>query len=102
MQVQSKNDIFSQLESNRSVTDNFGVHRFGLFGSFAKGSQDAKSDVDLLVEFDPGRKSFDNFMNLAFFLEDLLGRKVDLVTPESLSPHIGPKILAEVEYGVID
>jgi predicted nucleotidyltransferase len=41
-------------------------------------------------------------MNLAFFLEDLLGRKVDLVTPESLSPHIGPKILAEVEYGVID
>jgi hypothetical protein len=102
MQVQSKEEIINQLRSSRSVIGNFGVHRFGLFGSFAKGSQEGKSDVDLLVEFEPGRKSFDNFMNLAFFLEDLLGRKVDLVTPESLSPHIGPKILAEVEYGVID
>lgn len=41
-------------------------------------------------------------MELAFLLEDILGRKVDLLTPESLSPHIGPKILAEVEYGAID
>jgi predicted nucleotidyltransferase len=102
MQVQSKEDLLRQLAANSALIGNFGVQRFGLFGSFAKGSQDADSDVDLLVEFKPGRKSFDNFMNLAFFLEDLLGRKVDLVTPESLSPHIGPKILAEVEYGVID
>jgi len=102
MQVQTKNDILSQLKINQAVISNFGVHRYGLFGSFLKGNQDSESDVDLLVEFDPGRKSFDNFMNLAFFLEDLLGRKVDLLTPESLSPHIGPKILAKVEYGVID
>ncbi len=102
MQVQSKSDILSQLKNNQGAISNFGVHRFGLFGSFLTGSQNAESDVDLLVEFEPGRKSFDNYMNLAFFLEDLLGRKVDLVTPESLSPHIGPKILAEVEYGIID
>ncbi|MEL7329393.1 MAG: nucleotidyltransferase, partial [Cyanobacteria bacterium J06559_1] len=42
--------------------------------------------------------TFDNYMNLAFRLEDLFGRDVDLVTVESLSPHIGPHILAEVEY----
>lgn len=102
MQVQSKEDLLRQLTDNHAAIGNFGVHRYGLFGSFAKGAQDSESDVDLLVEFEPGRKSFDNFMNLAFFLEELLGRKVDLVTPESLSPHIGPKILAEVEYGVID
>jgi uncharacterized protein len=46
----------------------------------------------------PGEKTFDNFINLAFFLEDILGRKVDLITKESLSPYIGPRILQEVEY----
>ncbi len=47
-------------------------------------------------------KTFRSFMDLAFFLEDIFGRKVDLLTPEALSPHLGPKILAEVEYDVID
>ncbi len=60
-----------------------------------------QSDVDILVDFDPSKKTFGNFMNLAFFLEDIFGRKVDLVTTESLSPHIGPRILDEVEYGSI-
>ena len=50
-----------------------------------------------LVEFLPGKHSFDNFMELAFLLEDLLGRKVELVTYESLSPYIGTHILREVQ-----
>ena len=79
-----------------------GVQRLGLFGSFVRGEQNDDSDVDLLIEFRPGRKSFDSFMELSFLLEEILGRKVDLLTPESLSPYIGPKILAEVEYGLID
>jgi len=54
--------------------------------------------VDLLVEFKTGRKTFDAFIQLAFLLEDLLERRVELVTPESLSPHIGPHILKEVKY----
>ncbi len=52
----------------------------------------------MLVEFAPGRKTFDNFMQLAFYLEELFGRKVELLTPESLSPYLGPRILREVEY----
>lgn len=102
MLVENKQQIFQRLSANGKALENFGVKRFGLFGSFAKGNQHSESDIDLLVEFEPGRKSFDRFMSLSFYLEELLGRKVDLVTPESLSPHIGPKILAEIEYGVID
>jgi predicted nucleotidyltransferase len=73
----------------------------GVFGSFARGQQSDRSDVDILVEFEQGKKSFDNFMHLAFFLEQQIGRRVELVTPESLSPHIGPHILREVEYASI-
>jgi predicted nucleotidyltransferase len=51
-----------------------------------------------LVVFQPGMKTFNNFMDLCFFLEDLFGRSVDLVTPESLSPFFGQRILDEVEY----
>lgn len=73
-----------------------GVTGIGVFGSFVTGRQTPASDVDILVEFAPDRHTFDNFMDLSFFLEDILGRKVELVTPESLSPHIGPHILREV------
>jgi predicted nucleotidyltransferase len=64
-----------------------------LFG----GEQTPDSDMDILVEFTPEKHTFDNFMELAFFLEKVLERKVDLVTPEALGPHIGPHILKEVE-----
>ncbi len=75
-----------------------GVQRLGLFGSFLRGDSHEGSDVDLLVEFVSGRKSFDSFMNVCFRLEDTLQRHVELVTMESLSKHIGPHILEEAEY----
>jgi predicted nucleotidyltransferase len=68
-----------------------------LFGSYARNEATEKSDIDLLVDFIPEKKSFDNFMDLAFFLEDLMGRKVEIITPQSMSKHIGPHILREVE-----
>ena len=74
-----------------------GVVGTGLFGSFVAGKQTAASDVDLLVDFAPTQHSFDNFMELSFLLENLLGRTVELVTTAALSPHIGPHILKEVE-----
>jgi len=86
------------MQAHQSQIRAFGVRRLGLFGSFARGQQNESSDIDLLVEFDPRQKTFDAFMNLCFFLEDLLQRRVELVTPESLSPYIGPHILREVEY----
>jgi len=72
-----------------------GVRRIALFGSLARGEAKADSDVDLLVEFEPGGKSFDRFLALSDLLEHILGRRVDLVTTEALSPYIGPHILAE-------
>lgn len=60
----------------------------------ATSSTDA-SDVDLLVDFAPGQKTFDHFMALIELLERTVGCKVDLVTTESLSPFLGPHILAE-------
>lgn len=81
MTVQDKNQIFIRLREHHAELRHFGVKRFGLFGSFLHGRQIVQSDVDLLVEFESGQKSFDNFMRLGFFLEDLLERKVDLITP---------------------
>ena len=53
--------------------------------------------MDVLVEFDPSQKTFENFMGLALFLEDLLERRIEIVTPEFLSPYIGPHILREAK-----
>lgn len=102
MIVQNKEQLIQQLAGHRLDLERFGVARLGLFGSFKKGREHAMSDIDLIVEFKRGKKSFDSFMGLAFLLEDIFGRKVELITPESLSPHLGPKIMSEVEYGLID
>ena len=101
MPARDKQEVFALLTENGSRLRQLGVKRCGLFGSFARGEQTEQSDVDILVEFEEGQKTFDNFMGLAFFLEDLFGRKVDILTPESLSPYIGPHILREVEYETV-
>jgi predicted nucleotidyltransferase len=93
----TKDDILNCLLQQRTQLAALGVASIGLFGSFVRGEQTTSSDIDILVEFAPDLHTFDNFMELSFLLEDLLGRKVDMVTPEALSPYIGPYILKEVE-----
>lgn len=66
-----------------------------LFGSVARNEATETSDIDVLVEFAPNQKNFDRFMALADLLEQTLGRHVEVVTTEALSPFIGPHILAE-------
>ena len=96
--VETKEDVLRLLRQQESQIRALGVQRLGLFGSFVRGQQTAASDVDILAEFERGQKSFDHFIQLCFLLEELLGRRVELVTPEGLSPHIAPRILAEVEH----
>ena len=98
MVVHTKEDLLLLIQAHREQIEAFGVSRLGIFGSFARGQPREESDVDVLVEFLPGHKTFDAFIHLAFFLEDLFGRPVELITPESLSPYIGPHILSETEY----
>jgi predicted nucleotidyltransferase len=98
--VNTKDAIVQRILKARERLALLGVRSIGLiglFGSFVRGEQTSLSDVDMLVEFMPEKHTFDNFMEVAFLLEELLGRKVEVVTPEALSPYIGPHILREVE-----
>jgi len=72
------------------------VKRIGLFGSVLRGSASDRSDVDILVEL--AHPTFDQYMDLKFFLKDNLGRPVDLVLADSLKPRLKPIITREVAY----
>jgi predicted nucleotidyltransferase len=96
--VRNKEGVLRQLSFHRAKIRSYGVSRLGIFGSFARNKAIREdSDIDFLVEFDKDKKSFDNFMDLSFYLEELFGRKVEIVTLQSLSKYIGPHILKEVE-----
>jgi len=92
-----KEDIITRVLEERKRLIFLGVISMRLFGSFVRGDQKLSSDIDILVEFRPEKHTFDNFMEVLFLLEAILERKVEVVTPEGLSPHIGPHILKEVE-----
>ena len=98
MRPTRKSEIFDFLRANKDSIHSYGVKKIGIFGSFARNTQQEESDIDILVEFEPEKLNYDGFINLAYFLEDNLERKVDLLTTDGLSPYIGPKILEEVEY----
>ena len=94
----SKEKIFSIIRQHKDELKKYGVKRIGLFGSFVRGEQNKSSDVDIIVEFEEGRKNFDNFMNTVFLLEKLFGREVDILTPESINKHLKPYIVKEAVY----
>ncbi|RME77601.1 MAG: nucleotidyltransferase [Chloroflexi bacterium] len=102
MAVQTKENILSLIREHQNQIQDLGIKKLGLFGSFVRQQQDSESDIDVLVEFKAGYKTFDNFIRVAVFLEELFGRQVELVTPEALSPYLGPHILREVEYVPLD
>src|SRR5437016_1559942 len=95
--VQTKREIFKTLSDHSAQLKRLGVKKLGLFGSFVRDEQTLESGIDLLVQFEPDKKNFDNFMDLSGLLEDLLQRRVEIVTTEALSPYIGPHIMNEVE-----
>lgn len=78
-------------------TKQYGLKEIGIFGSYIRGEQNEGSDVDILIELEKPI-SFVRFMKLENALSDLLGVQVELVTKKALKPHIGKRILQEVEY----
>lgn len=73
------------------------IRRLSLFGSVSRGDFRADSDLDVLVEFDPGHVPGFGFVDLAAELSNLFGRRVDLNTPNSLSPYFRDRVLAEAQ-----
>ncbi len=94
----TKQNIINLLRENGDNLKRFGIKKVGIFGSFVRNEQTIDSDVDLLATFEKELKTFDNFMNAAFFLEDIFKIPVELVTEESISPYLKPHIMKEVEY----
>ncbi|MEQ1893836.1 MAG: nucleotidyltransferase family protein [Planctomycetota bacterium] len=86
--------ILRLLAERRSELRELGARRLGLFGSFARDEGREDSDVDLLVDLD--HHGFDRYMDLKLFLEDLLGRRVDLVLSDRIKPALRERILASV------
>ena|SRR3989344_2145022 len=82
----NKDFILRKLVENKEQIISYGVKKIGLFGSYSKGKQTKNSDLDFLVTFD--ENTFDNFMDLKFFLEDIFKRKVDLVIEENIKPAL--------------
>lgn len=93
-----KKMVLRVLADNKLKINQLGVKRIGLFGSYAREEQTKNSDVDLLIEFEKGKKSYRNLLKIYDFTQNLLKKKVDIVTVESLSKYIGPYIKKEVIY----
>ncbi|HEY0667980.1 MAG TPA: nucleotidyltransferase family protein [Sphingobacteriaceae bacterium] len=94
----NKDMILKSLADHKGELAAFGVEKIGLFGSYIHNNASSESDIDLVVDIQKNKKTFRNFMALSYFLEDMFGRKVDLITMQSLSPYIGPHILKTAEY----
>lgn len=90
--------IINKIENKKEAIRKIGVKKIGLFGSFAKGKQNKKSDVDILVQFE--KVSFDNYFLLKELLEKLFGKKIDLVIERDLRPELN-YVKKEAEYAKI-
>lgn len=95
--IASKAQLLERVRASAAQIRACGVQRLELFGSYVRDEGGPGSDVDFVVEFNPGDKTYDNFLALSTLLEELLGHPVELVTRESLSPYLGPSILSEAE-----
>lgn len=93
----TKQHTIEVLTASESEIRALGVARLALFGSVLRDQAKPDSDVDLLVQFVPGAKTYEHFLALSELLEQRLGRPVELITTEALSPFIGPRILAEAQ-----
>ena len=98
MQVSTRDDVVTTIKANRRALKRYSVRSLALFGSAARNKMRKSSDIDVLVQFD--KTTWANYIGLKFYLEDLLGREVDLVTPKALKPATKPSIEKDLLYVV--
>ena len=95
----TRDDVARKIRDNADAVHAPGVARLRLFGSVLTGTAADGIDIDLLVDFRPGEKGFGNYMDLRILLEDLFpGRRIDLVTTESLHPRLRSGVIAQAEH----
>ena len=91
-----------KIENSKIIQDlekSFDFPIVVLFGSYCTATDDKKSDIDILIDFEPDKENFDNYMAVYDIIEKLFkNEKIEIVTKNGLSPYIGPKILKEVMY----
>ncbi len=98
MLTTNREDVFTVLKSNRTTIKRYGVKSLALFGSAARNRLQKNSDVDVLVQFE--QPTWANYIGLKFYLQELLGREVDLVTPKGLKPAVRPSVEKDLLYVV--
>lgn len=97
--MKNKDSILSEINRQKDKLLAFGVVKVGIFGSYARNEQSNQSDIDILIEFESKKETFDNYMAVYDTFETMFKHeKLDIVTTNALSPYIGPHILKEVIY----
>lgn len=91
--MDNKETVLQKIREHQTQLKSFSIKRLGLFGSFVRNQATHDSDLDFLVEFE--KKSFDNYMGLKQYLEELFNRRVDLVLTSTLKPRLRSQILKE-------
>lgn len=92
-------DVLALLRQHEPILkERFKIASIGIFGSYARGEERIDSDVDVLVTFQTGQKTFEHYMDCKFYLEDLFGKRVDLVIKDTIKPRFKPFILSEIVY----
>lgn len=94
----TRDEVLRVLRANKAtLLQQFGVTELVLFGSVARDQASKDSDIDLLVRFD-GPADWKNYFGAQFYLEDLLGRSVDLVTQKALRVELRPYVEREAVH----
>ena len=92
-------EVLASIRSRLQELNRYGVERIGVFGSCAAGTMREDSDIDVLVRFHESARTFDNYMELKFYLERMFpGRRIDLVLESTLKPRLRDGILSETLY----
>lgn len=92
----NKEKIFEILSENKEFLKRQGVRKLELFGSYARGEESSSSDIDFIIDFE--KKTFDGYMNVKLFLEDVLKCPVDLVLENTIKPSLRDAILREAVH----
>lgn len=97
--LKSINEVLKVLKHRyMNLREKYKVKELGIFGSYVRNEQNRVSDIDILVDFEKEGLTFDNYMELKFYLEKVFAVPVDLVIKDSIKKHFKPFILKEIIY----